>query len=90
MQVWDSMDTTGQKIRSALSVVNMLEAGVLTLSQEDLVEGLTILRERLQMAGDSHEETYVLLAHEKPGQAPAIEVQSAPNVAHLPNRQQRA
>lgn len=90
MQVWDSMDTTGQKIRSALTVVNMLEAGVLTLSQEDLVEGLAILRERLQMAGDSHEETYALLASEKPGQAPAIEVQSAPNVAHLPNRQQRA
>ncbi|NMY49147.1 hypothetical protein [Pseudomonas sp. WS 5027] len=84
------MDTTGQKIRSALTVVNMLEAGVLTLSQEDLVEGLAILRERLQMAGDSHEETYALLANEKPGQAPAIEVQSAPNVAHLPNRQQRA
>jgi hypothetical protein len=84
------MDTTGQKIRSALTVINMLEAGVLSLSQEDLVEGLAILRERLQMAGDSHEETYALLANEQPGQAPAIEVQSAANVAHLPNRQQRA
>lgn len=89
MQVWDSMDATGQKIRSALAVINMLEAGVQALTQEDLVEGLAILRERLQMAGDSHEATYAFLANEKPGQAPAIEVQAA-NVALLPTRQQRA
>lgn len=71
MQILDSMEATGAKIRSALVMVTLIENGAGTISHEDLMEGLTILRERLQQAGDSLETAYAQAANVKPGQAPA-------------------
>lgn len=83
MQILDSMDATGAKIRSALAMVSLIETGAGSISQEDLMEGLSILRERLEQAGDRLEMAYAQAANAKPGQAPASETGSSPCVVSI-------
>lgn len=83
MQILDSMEATGTKIRSALAMVSLIENGAAAISHQDLMEGLSILRERLEQAGDRLEVAYAQAANTKPGHAPASETGAGPCVVSI-------
>ncbi|HBO4864505.1 TPA: hypothetical protein L4V15_004930 [Pseudomonas aeruginosa] len=73
MQILSMMDNTSADIRSALAISQMLGLSAPQLSQDELAEGLAVLREKLLQIEQSHEAAYSVAAVQKemPGQAPA-------------------
>lgn len=72
MPILNMMDNTSAGIRSALAISQMLGLSAPQLSQEELAEGLAVLREKLLQIERLHEAAYSVAAQkEMPGQAPA-------------------
>lgn len=66
----EQMDAAAGKIRRALAVVALLEAGAQQVTREEIMEAVAILRDHLQEAGSALEEAYA--RRQKPGHAPAL------------------
>ncbi|ASN72200.1 hypothetical protein 3S15_15 [uncultured Caudovirales phage] len=69
--MFEKMDTAAGRVRRALAVVSLIEAGGEQVTREQINEALGLLREQLQSAGEVLEQAYVL-GQQKPGQAPAM------------------